>query len=470
MARDLTPNDLLPGAVPDDRSELSDGLDAIDGLDPSMHLLLLGSIANSIVISDATQPDHPIIYVNPAFERATGYRQAEVQGRNCRFLQGPDTDRAAVATMREALSHGQGCAVTILNYRKDGSPFWQELTLSPVRDLSGRLVHIVGIQADLTVVRRVEERERGIAAERLATTEERERFAEEERRLTEHAKHLAEESQQLAEARLSLAEERGQRAEEARRHAEGMRVEAEGALRLKNDVLAMVAHDLRSPLTALRGRLEIVQRRITRGREITGDWLDGQVTPMIIAATRMGDTLDEVMDVAQLWIGQPLVLHLGPVAMHSLVQEVMESFALRDGAPPITFAAPTVTDAVFTIRADAARLARVMQNIIGNAVKYGNGNAVAVAISEDTAADTVTITVRDKGVGIATADQAQVFTRYYRAGTALGIAGMGIGLAGAKSIVEQHGGTITLVSTVGVGTVVTVTLPCGLSPETRGAA
>jgi len=464
MAHDLTPHDILPGAVPGNRPE------PFDGLDPSVRPLLLGSIANSIVISDATQPDQPIIYVNPAFERATGYRQAEVQGRNCRFLQGPETDRAAVATMREAISHGQGCAVTILNYRKDGSPFWQELTLSPVRDPSGRLVHFVGIQADLTVVRRVEERERVIAAERLATTEERERFAEEERRLTERAKQLAEESQQIAEARLHLAEERGQRAEEARRHAEGMRVAAEAALRLKNDVLATVAHDLRSPLTALRGRLEMVQRRVVRGREITGDWLDEQIVPMMIAATRMGETLDEVMDVAQLWIGQPLVLHLGPVAASSLVQEEVESFALRDNAPPIAFAAPTATDAVFTIRADAARLARVMQNIIGNAVKYGNGNAVAVAMSEDAVADTVAISVRDGGVGIAAADQSQVFTRFYRAGTALGIAGTGIGLAGAKSIVEQHGGTITLESMVGVGTIVTVTLPRGLSPETGGAS
>ena len=463
MARDLTSNDAIPETALGNRPE------PFDGLDPSVRPLLLGSIANSIVISDATRPDQPIIYVNPAFERATGYRQAEVQGRNCRFLQGPDTDRAAVATMREAISRGQGCAVTILNYRKDGSPFWQELTLSPVRDLSGRLVHFVGIQTDLTAVRRVEERERVIAAERLATTEERERFAEKERRLTEHAKQLAEESQRLAETRLHLAEERGQRAEEARRHAEGMRVEAEAALRLKNDVLAMVAHDLRSPLTALRGRLEIVQRRITRGREITGDWLDGQVGPMLVAAMRMGDTLDEVMDVAQLWIGQPLVLHLGPVAMRSLVQEVVESFALHDNAPPIAFAAPTATDAVCTIHADAARLARVMQNIIGNAVKYGDGNAVAVTMSENTAADTVTISVRDAGVGIAAADQSQVFTRFYRAGTALGITGTGIGLAGAKSIVEQHGGTITLESTVDVGTVVTVTLPRGLSPE-RGDA
>ncbi|MCW2714121.1 MAG: putative light sensor protein [Frankiales bacterium] len=90
------------------------------------------------------------MFVNPAFERTTGYSRAEVIGRNCRFLQGRDTDLAVVARLGEALSRGEHCTGTLLNYRKDGTPFWNELSLSPVHDESGVLVQHVGIQTDVT--------------------------------------------------------------------------------------------------------------------------------------------------------------------------------------------------------------------------------------------------------------------------------------------------------------------------------
>nr|WP_254173763.1 PAS domain S-box protein [Planktothrix pseudagardhii]CAD5947386.1 Bacterioopsin transcriptional activator [Planktothrix pseudagardhii] len=105
---------------------------------------------SGIVISDFTQPDCPIIYCNPAFERLTGYAQEEVLGRNCRFLQGEDTDPTELARIRHAITHQQDCIVTLKNYRKDGRYFWNELSISPVRDREGRLTHFIGIQTDIT--------------------------------------------------------------------------------------------------------------------------------------------------------------------------------------------------------------------------------------------------------------------------------------------------------------------------------
>ncbi len=105
---------------------------------------------SGIVISDFTQADCPIIYCNPAFERLTGYSQKEVLGRNCRFLQGEDTDKTELARIRHALVTRQDCIVTLKNYRKDGSYFWNELSISPVRDREGRLTHFIGIQTDIT--------------------------------------------------------------------------------------------------------------------------------------------------------------------------------------------------------------------------------------------------------------------------------------------------------------------------------
>jgi PAS domain S-box-containing protein len=123
----------------------------------------------SFTLSDARLPDHPLVFVNPAFERTTGYAREEVEGRNCRFLQGPDTDPQSVARVRAALEAHEQITITLLNYRKDGTPFWNELSLSPVHDAQGTLTHVVGIQSDVTGrVQAEQERERHLAAERVA--------------------------------------------------------------------------------------------------------------------------------------------------------------------------------------------------------------------------------------------------------------------------------------------------------------
>ncbi|UNU26342.1 EAL domain-containing protein [Microcoleus vaginatus HSN003] len=110
----------------------------------------LAATSSGIVIADANAPDCPIIYCNPAFERMTGYCADEILGRNCRFLQGPDTDRTTVAKIRDALRQGQEIQTTIKNYRKDGTPFWSKLSLSPMRDNNANLTHFVGVQSDLS--------------------------------------------------------------------------------------------------------------------------------------------------------------------------------------------------------------------------------------------------------------------------------------------------------------------------------
>jgi len=117
----------------------------------------LAATSNGIAIADARQPDKPIVYCNPAFEQITGYDRSEIIGHNCRFLQGPDTDRAAVTQIRTALKEQHDCKVVLKNYRKDGTPFWNELTISPVRDSSGTVTHFIGVQADISDRKQAEE-------------------------------------------------------------------------------------------------------------------------------------------------------------------------------------------------------------------------------------------------------------------------------------------------------------------------
>lgn len=105
---------------------------------------------NGVLIADARRHDLPIIYVNAAFQRMTGYRREEILGRNCRFLQGPETDREAVRRIRLRLAQHQEVHVTLCNYRKDGTPFWNDLFISPVRDEAGQVTHFVGVQHDIS--------------------------------------------------------------------------------------------------------------------------------------------------------------------------------------------------------------------------------------------------------------------------------------------------------------------------------
>ncbi|MDA1231292.1 MAG: PAS domain-containing protein, partial [Planctomycetota bacterium] len=114
------------------------------------------SITQGIVITDATQADNPIVYVNRSFELITGYAASEIEGQNCRFLQGKDTDPLAVTEIRDAIRNARPCTVELLNYRKDGTTFWNQLLLTPVHDDSGRVTQFIGVQIDVTARRTTE--------------------------------------------------------------------------------------------------------------------------------------------------------------------------------------------------------------------------------------------------------------------------------------------------------------------------
>jgi PAS domain S-box-containing protein len=118
---------------------------------PSALLRALVRIQQSFCLSDPTLPDAPIVHASDAFLEMTGYPASEVVGRNCRFLQGPGTDRAAVARLRAAIDAGQPTTQLLLNYTRAGVPFWNSVHVAPVRDASGAIVLLVGVQLDCTL-------------------------------------------------------------------------------------------------------------------------------------------------------------------------------------------------------------------------------------------------------------------------------------------------------------------------------
>ena len=186
-----------------------EGADHVD--DPDAYLQALREravIATDITftITDPRQDDDPLIWVNPSFTRMTGYAAEEVVGRNCRFLQGPATDPDAIEAIRAGLAEGRSVTTTLLNYRKDGTAFWNQLSISPVFDGQGELVSFVGVQTDVTERVRVEaEREAAFAAEQAARRE-----AELAQAIAEQARADAERAQAdavRAQGRLALMAE-----------------------------------------------------------------------------------------------------------------------------------------------------------------------------------------------------------------------------------------------------------------------
>ena len=107
-------------------------------------------VQQNFCISDPGLPGCPIVFASDGFLELTGYGRYEVLGRNCRFLQGPATDRETVAELRAAVAERRECAVRILNYKKDGTPFWNMLTLAAMRDAAGEARFLIGVQVDVT--------------------------------------------------------------------------------------------------------------------------------------------------------------------------------------------------------------------------------------------------------------------------------------------------------------------------------
>lgn len=147
---------------------------------PTEILSLLEKAANSssegITIGSMLEEGRPLIYINKGFEKLTGYTIEEVLGKNCRFLQGKDTEQPKVDILRKAIEAGEETTVELLNYKKDGTPFWNRLSITPLKNKAGVVTHYVGIQSDITEAK---ETKRNLEAANKDLEEFRDRISKE---------------------------------------------------------------------------------------------------------------------------------------------------------------------------------------------------------------------------------------------------------------------------------------------------
>jgi PAS domain S-box-containing protein len=132
-------------------------IDKDPGTIPFVLSQILDTCVNGITLSDPDQPDNPIVYANEAFELMTGYEQPEIIGHNCRFLQGTDRNQPEIEEIRRALREQEPVTVTLRNYRKDGTLFYNQFSIRPLYDPQGHLIYFLGIQYDVTEKVRAQE-------------------------------------------------------------------------------------------------------------------------------------------------------------------------------------------------------------------------------------------------------------------------------------------------------------------------
>ena len=239
--------------------------------------------------------------------------------------------------------------------------------------------------------------------------------------------------------------------------------------RLKSQFLSMASHELKTPLTVISGFLQVSlrrkQRRLTRGYPSEAEWREeqkadvDQLEVLNAQSQKLAKLVDELLDVSRIESGR-LEFHLGEVDVRQLAADVAGRMQLTTQKHELTF--PTGPgDGSTVITADRDHLEQVLNNLIGNAIKYSpDGGAIDVDVRPD--ADGVVLSVRDRGVGIPAAELDAVFSLFYRSraeGTRQTVSGMGLGLYISKEIVERHGGRISVDSTPGEGSTFYVHLP-----------
>jgi signal transduction histidine kinase len=260
-------------------------------------------------------------------------------------------------------------------------------------------------------------------------------------------------------ADLGLAEELARRAAMAVENAR-LYQDARMSAQAREELLSIVSHDLKNPLASIKGYAQLLRRRIERlGIPDAARLLDG-LTKIDTASARMVAQIDELLDAARLRAGQPLDLDRERIDLAALVRQVAAEHqqTTQKHAIQVVSGVPELYGSY-----DAARIERVFANLLANAIKYSpQGGAIVIDIAHEQIDDKLwaVVAVRDQGVGIPAADLPHIFDRFHRAGNvARQIQGTGIGLSSARQIVEQHNGSIEVMSQEGVGATFTVRLP-----------
>lgn len=375
--------------------------------------LLLKSAAieranDGIVLTDPALPDHPVVYASPGFLKLTGYTQDEVLGRNCRFLQGPDTDPATIKELGKAVRAQIPFSCDILNYTKSGQAWINRLKLEPILDENGKLLRYLGVQSNVTEQRRLErERNQALEKERLARLEMEKHYRD-----------------------------------------------AQSANNLKDEFLATLSHELRTPAGVIGGFVELLkyERLSDTERDEAIDAIERNSRSLVTL-------IDDILDVSRVITGK-FKLNPKPVDLANIVESVISAELLAAQSKNIRIVTEFEPN-LGPVYGDVTRLQQIFWNLLSNAIKFTPRNGrVKVTLKMDGARALVRIS--DTGVGINPQFLPHVFERFRQQDSGMNrmYGGLGLGLSIVKHLVELHGGSVWAESEgEGRGSAFTVSLP-----------
>ena len=484
----------------------------------------LDASISGIILTDNRLPDNPIIYCNAAFENISGYDRNEIIGHNCRFLQKDDRDQKERKILRDAVASGKSCVVDIRNYKKDGTLFYNELYMSPIKDdETGEVNYFIGVQNDVTRRKKAE----------LELRQQKEvmeqRVAERTQSLKESEDYLASIVQTVRESLIVLDPEfkvlsvnehflktfkvtnedtiskllyrlgNGQwnipalkellesvlptnnpvenfEVEHDFPHIgkklmllNAHRIELEGQYkdrillaieditdrreieRRKDDFLSIASHELKTPLTTIKGLVQMMQRTIPV--EVS-EKFKIMLDKTSVYINRLNNLIAELLDVSRIQTGN-IELHKDSFDFDKLVHETVEVIQSANKFHEIQ----VVGHIGEQVTADESHIVQVINNLLSNGIKYApDSKKVVVHLSR--VSNFIKFSVTDQGLGIKPEDQKKIFDRFYRVGEIQQrFPGMGIGLYICEQIIKNHGGTLWVESEPGKGSTFSFTLP-----------
>lgn len=463
----------------------------------------------AVVLTDAQQPDAPAIYVNREFLRITGYTAEEVLGHNLRMLQGPATDPEARAALRQALQANRPVDAELINYRKDGRPFWMRVEITPVFDANGVAVRHLGIMRDVTELHRT--------AERLREREERLEaiagaiplpmlivdFQGIIEQVNDHAGtaigtpslvgrqledfidvggiwedvrrtggvHQVEVQMRTASGELrwvvvsavrfrvdhrdaaivafvDIGEQKRKEQELAR-----ARDEAERATRAKSRFFAAASHDLRQPLQALALFATALEQHVDTPTA------QNIVTSIKLSLSTMEEMFDALLDMSRLdagvLIAQPDVFMVNDVLERLEVEFVPQ--AERKGL------SLRVVPSSAAVESDPALLGRILRNFLSNAVRYTDKGRILLGCKRRGV--NLMIAVADTGPGIPEDERLTIFEEFFQGSDRPSSSGLGLGLAIVQRLARLLVHRLEVRSQVGRGAMFGIEVPLAEMPE-----
>ena len=253
------------------------------------------------------------------------------------------------------------------------------------------------------------------------------------------------------------AEQERTRLLEATRQAH---IEAEAALAVRNTFLSSVSHDLKTPLAAIKANLQLVQRRVRREPPKESAWITERLMAMERAITKMTGMIDDLLDLSRLRASQPAAEDFVPLNLLPLIRSAVTELQATTRRHRLLL---TANDEPLPVRGNTTRLDRVMTNLLDNAIKYspkGGDITITVTKEQQNGREYVCLSLSDQGIGIPSADLPHIFRPFQRASNVTNrIQGTGVGLASVAQVIEQHQGTITVMSEEGRGSSFTLYLP-----------